>query len=129
MLNPDVPIEELKDAFSLSAAEVFYRRSLPAAAVRGLYRSTTEAHVIVVHAEPATRGEALNCGVNLARYRYLVAVDHRAAYNRDVLDSERVVRLRDRYLRILDAAVADPDCPLAELAEEGSVLLSVGEVR
>jgi amino acid adenylation domain-containing protein len=53
----------------------------------------------------------------------------RFKYNRDVLDPERVVRLRDRYLRILEAVVADPDGPLAELSEESSVLLSVGEAR
>ncbi|MFL6198936.1 MAG: condensation domain-containing protein, partial [Thermoanaerobaculia bacterium] len=52
----------------------------------------------------------------------------RFKYNRDVLDPERVARLRDLYLRILEAAVADPDCPLAELSEESSVLLSVEEV-
>ena len=50
----------------------------------------------------------------------------RFKYNRDVLDPERVARLRDLYLRILEAAVADPDCPLAELSEESSVLLSLG---
>ncbi|HET9226616.1 MAG TPA: condensation domain-containing protein, partial [Thermoanaerobaculia bacterium] len=36
----------------------------------------------------------------------------RFKYNRDILDRERVVRLRDRYLRILEAVVADPDCLL-----------------
>ncbi|MFL6293378.1 MAG: amino acid adenylation domain-containing protein, partial [Thermoanaerobaculia bacterium] len=41
----------------------------------------------------------------------------RFKYNRDVLDPERVVRLRDRYLRILEAAVADPDCLLRNLLD------------
>jgi len=40
----------------------------------------------------------------------------RFRYNRDVLDPARVAGLRDRFLRILAAAVADPDHPLAELA-------------
>jgi NRPS condensation-like uncharacterized protein/acyl carrier protein len=39
----------------------------------------------------------------------------RFKYNRDVLDQERVVRMRDRFLQILAAAVADPDCPLEDL--------------
>jgi NRPS condensation-like uncharacterized protein len=39
----------------------------------------------------------------------------RFRYHRDVLDQARVVALRDRYLRILAAIAADPDCPLAEL--------------
>ena len=39
----------------------------------------------------------------------------RFRYNRDVLDRERVVRMRDRFLQLLAAVVADPDRPLAEL--------------
>ncbi len=41
----------------------------------------------------------------------------RFKYNRDVLDQERVLRMRDRYLQILAALVADPDLPVAELRE------------
>jgi amino acid adenylation domain-containing protein len=41
----------------------------------------------------------------------------RFKYNRDVLDAETVVRLRDRLLHILTVVVADPDCPLDELLE------------
>jgi hypothetical protein len=39
----------------------------------------------------------------------------RIRYNRDVLSPERVVHLRDRFLRILAAAITDPDRPLTEL--------------
>ena len=78
-------LEDLKHGLSLSAAEVFYRKSLAGAAVRGLYRSSTDARVIVVQSEPASVGEALNCGVNLARYRYLAVVDAPATYNSDAL--------------------------------------------
>ncbi|HET9228255.1 MAG TPA: amino acid adenylation domain-containing protein, partial [Thermoanaerobaculia bacterium] len=42
----------------------------------------------------------------------------RFKYNRDVLDAERVIGLRDRFLQILESAVEDPDCPLGELARE-----------
>jgi cellulose synthase/poly-beta-1,6-N-acetylglucosamine synthase-like glycosyltransferase len=78
-------LDDLKHALSLSAAEVFYRKSLAGAAVRGLYRSDTDARVIVVQSEPASVGEALNCGVNLARYRYLVVADAPATYSSDAL--------------------------------------------
>ena len=80
-----VALEDLKHGLSLSAAEVFYRKSLAGAAVRGLYRSGADPRVIVVHAEPSTPGEAINCGVNLARYRYLAVVDGAATYNGDAL--------------------------------------------
>lgn len=89
-------LEDLKHVFSLSAAEVFYRRSLAGASVAGLYRSTSDPRVLVVHAEATGTGAALNCGVNLARYRYVVAVDVRAAYDRDAL------------LEAMHAALEDP---------------------
>lgn len=85
VVSAGAALEELKHSLSLSAAEVFYRKSLAGAVVRGLYRSNTDARVIVVHIAPAGVGEALNCGVNLARFRYLAIVDGAATYNTDAL--------------------------------------------
>jgi amino acid adenylation domain-containing protein len=42
----------------------------------------------------------------------------RFKYNRDVLDQERVVHLRDRFLQILAAFVDDPERPLEALLPE-----------
>lgn len=89
-------LDELKHVWELTAAEVFYRKSLSGAAVRGLYRSTIEPRVIVVHAAPSTAGEALNCGVNLARYRYVAITGVEADYNADAL------------LEAMHAALEDP---------------------
>jgi len=47
----------------------------------------------------------------------------RFKYNRDVLDEETVVRLRDRFLRILETIVSDPDRPLDELLVEDPAVL------
>lgn len=85
VVSAGAALEELKHSLSLSAAEVFYRKSLAGATALGLYRSNADARVIVVHAAPASLGEALNCGVNLARYRYLAIVDGAATYNTDAL--------------------------------------------
>jgi hypothetical protein len=83
---PEGPaLDELKHVWSLTAAEVFYRKSLASAAVRGLYRSASDPRVIVVHTESATLGEALNCGVNLARYRYVAVAESAARYHNDAL--------------------------------------------
>ncbi len=89
-------LDDLKHVLSLAAAEVFYRKALKGTAVRGLYRSAADARVIVVHAEPSSIGSALNCGANLARYRYVAAVDVTARYNRDGL------------LEAMHAALEDP---------------------
>lgn len=80
-----VAVEELKEYFSLAPAEVFYRRSLPATRVRSLYRSADDPRILVVESDEASVGDALNCGVNLARYRYLAAVDVSAQFNGDAL--------------------------------------------
>jgi amino acid adenylation domain-containing protein len=48
----------------------------------------------------------------------------RFKYNRDVLDRETVVRLRDRLLQILETVVADPDRPLSELLPDSSEVLA-----
>jgi len=45
----------------------------------------------------------------------------RFRYNRDVLDEARVIRVRDRFLRILAAVAADPERPLADLSLAESV--------
>jgi non-ribosomal peptide synthetase component F len=51
-------------------------------------------------------------------------------YSRDVLDRERVLRMRNRYLQILEAVVADPDLPLAGMLPEGSEApVPAGEAR
>ena len=42
----------------------------------------------------------------------------RFRYNRDVLDPERVARMRDRFLQILSSAVAEPELPLTETVPE-----------
>ncbi|HYG64942.1 MAG TPA: condensation domain-containing protein, partial [Thermoanaerobaculia bacterium] len=47
----------------------------------------------------------------------------RFKYNRDIFEPERVVRLRERFLQILAAAVADPNCPLTELLSRESELM------
>jgi len=39
----------------------------------------------------------------------------RFRYNRDVLDAQRVAHLRQRFLELLAAAVAQPDQPLSQL--------------
>lgn len=85
VVSDGAALDELRQLWTLTATEVFYRRSLPGASVRGLYRSAVDSRVIVVHAAPATRGETLNCGVNLARYRYVCIAESAARYQSDAL--------------------------------------------
>jgi hypothetical protein len=70
----------LRAHFGLKACEIFFRRSLPTSPVRALYRSTADARLLVIECDADARGDALNCGVNLARYRYICCADPRARY-------------------------------------------------
>ena len=71
---------DFRRRFDLKACEIFFRRALQTPAVRSLYRSSTDARLLVVDCDARTRGDALNCGVNMARYRYVCCADHRARY-------------------------------------------------
>src|SRR5262249_46649125 len=61
--------ERLKQEWKLEPREVFYRAALKTAAVRMIYRSARDARVIAVDKAPAPAADALNAGVNLARFR------------------------------------------------------------
>jgi biofilm PGA synthesis N-glycosyltransferase PgaC len=89
-------LSRLREQFQLSACEIFYRRALDTSPVRGIYRSTTDPRLLVLDCATETAGDALNCGVNLARYRYVCCADLRARYKRDAL------------LESMHAAVEDP---------------------
>jgi cellulose synthase/poly-beta-1,6-N-acetylglucosamine synthase-like glycosyltransferase len=93
--QPDA-LETLKMACDLSPCELFFRRTLKTAPLRGIYRSAREPRLLVADKAAAGTGDALNCGVNLARYRYFCAVDAEAAYSVDGL------------LEAMQAALEDP---------------------
>jgi poly-beta-1,6-N-acetyl-D-glucosamine synthase len=75
----------MRERYDLKACEIFFRRSLRTPSVRALYRSGADARLLVVECDAHTRGDALNSGVNLARYRYVCCADHRARYAPDSL--------------------------------------------
>ena len=75
----------LRDRFRLSACEVFFRRSLDTGPVTNMYRSLADPRLLVIDCRPASRGDALNYGLNLARYRYICCADPGARYTRDAL--------------------------------------------
>jgi hypothetical protein len=70
----------MRERFQLKSCEIFFRRSLPTPPVRALYRSAADARLLVVECDAVARGDALNCGVNLARYRYVCCADARERY-------------------------------------------------
>lgn len=88
----------LKSDLDLRPGELFYRRSLATGPVGTIYRSQTEPHLLVVEKPAASDGDALNCGVNLARYRYVCVVDPDATYDADGLIEAMQAALEDPSL-------------------------------
>jgi cellulose synthase/poly-beta-1,6-N-acetylglucosamine synthase-like glycosyltransferase len=111
--SPDT-LADLRERFALSACEVFYRRTLATSPVRGIYRSSRDARLLVVDAPGGSHGDALNCGVNLARFRYICCVDGSARYRQDALLDAMRAAVEDPAQVIgvttaLGAAPLDPD--------------------
>jgi hypothetical protein len=86
----------LKAEYALVPCELFFRRALPAGDVRAIYRSQTEPRLLVADQAAGGTADALNCAVNLARFRYVCAADPATAYDRDGL------------LEAMQAALEDP---------------------
>lgn len=81
----DGTLEVLKREFDLEPREVFFRNDLPSKPIRMLYRSRREPRLVVVVKENGGKADALNCGINLAKYRYLCCVDGDTVYAPDAL--------------------------------------------
>jgi glycosyltransferase involved in cell wall biosynthesis len=93
--STDATMERLRSEFELKPRQIFYRRTLPTGHVRAIYRSAADPRLIVADADPAGRAHAMNCGVNLARYRYVCLVEADTVYNRDALLNTMGVVVRD----------------------------------
>jgi hypothetical protein len=74
-----------KAQWRLEAREIFFRAWLDTAPIRMMYRSARDRRLIVVHKTPGSSADALNCGVNLARFRYVCAVAPGITFDNDAL--------------------------------------------
>jgi hypothetical protein len=100
--------ESLKREFGLAARQMFYRRSLAGAEVRAIYGSAADDRLLVVDQPRGGSVEAWNCGINIARYRYVA-----------IADAGRLVA-PDALLSAMAPANADPAGVVAILGHLGS---------
>jgi hypothetical protein len=77
--------ELLKTEWRLEAKEFFYRQTLATAEVQKIYRSARDTRLLVVDKAPAGRADAVNCGVNLARCRFISIVNPTVRFDSDGL--------------------------------------------
>ena len=92
----DDTVARIVDAYALRPFEVFHRRVLPTEAVRAVLRSDRDPRLLVVDKANGGKADALNAGLNLARYRYVCCLDGDTVYEPDAL------------LKGMRLAVADP---------------------
>lgn len=79
--STDATLERLRQAFDLERMDVAYRRMVPSAGIHAIYRSRNEPRLTVVSkANAGTKSDAVNCGINLARYPYACCVDGDTIY-------------------------------------------------
>lgn len=95
VVAPEADAGALVAEWQLEAREFFYRRTLDTAPVRRIFRSVRDSRLMVVEKEPGHRSDALNCGVNLARYRFVAVVPPTVVFDRDALLRAMAPALRD----------------------------------
>lgn len=83
--STDRTIAELTKAFDLKPIPTDFRADVEAKPVLRAYRSRTNPRLVVVSKENGGKADALNCGVNVARYRYLLCADGDTIFAPDAL--------------------------------------------
>jgi len=73
--STDRTLRSLIDAFELRKLDKVYRRSIPSKEIRGLYGSLTIPNLLVIDKEKGGKADALNAGINAARYPLFCSVD------------------------------------------------------
>lgn len=88
--SKDLTLEALIEAFRLQPSERVIRRLVPTREVRGVYESPSLPHLVVIDKENGGKSDALNCGINVARYPLVCCMDGDSILEPDAL--LRVVR-------------------------------------
>ena len=83
--STDETLDRLREAFALEPYQVFVRRVFATAEVRCIYRSSNHPNLVVVDKENGGKSDALNAGLNVARFRYVCGVDADTVFERDAL--------------------------------------------
>jgi cellulose synthase/poly-beta-1,6-N-acetylglucosamine synthase-like glycosyltransferase len=73
--SKDATLDVLRDAFDLYEVPPAMPIVIKTARVRGYYRSRTHARLLVIDKDNGGKADALNAGINAARWPYVIAVD------------------------------------------------------
>ncbi|MEQ1870671.1 MAG: hypothetical protein ABL961_11665 [Vicinamibacterales bacterium] len=120
----DAQFAALAASWELDAREFFYRRSLDTTSVRRIYRSARDSRLIVADKTAATSADAVNCGVNLARYRYVMVLPTGVAFDAEALLRLMAAPLRDPGTVLGASAHVEPSGHFARLRTLRSLMVS-----
>ena len=117
----DGTLEQLVDAFQLEPYHLFVRHVFPTETVRAIYRSAAYPSLIVVDKENGGKSDALNAGLNAARFRYVCGVDADTVFDREALlkGMRRVVEDPARIIGVTSHLTIAEDPARAMAAPEG----------
>ncbi len=83
--STDTTLARLETAFELVPVRKAMRGSIPCEAIRGVFVSRSNPGLIVIDKDNGGKADALNAGVNAARFPYVCAVDADAILEEDAL--------------------------------------------
>jgi cellulose synthase/poly-beta-1,6-N-acetylglucosamine synthase-like glycosyltransferase len=83
--SKDATLAKLIEAFRLRPSHRVLRQLLPTKEVRGIYESVYVPNLVVVDKANGGKADALNCGVNLARYPLVCCMDGDSLLENDSL--------------------------------------------
>jgi poly-beta-1,6-N-acetyl-D-glucosamine synthase len=93
--SKDGTLKVLRETFDLQPRESFVRRIFSTRAVLGMYASRLDSRLTVIDKANGGKSDALNCGINAARYRYLCTVDADTVFDPDAITRAMRPILRD----------------------------------
>jgi biofilm PGA synthesis N-glycosyltransferase PgaC len=115
--STDGTLARLREAFALEPYETFVRRVFQTEEVRALYRSADHPELIVLDKANGGKADALNAGLNVARFRYVCGVDADTVFDREALlkGMRQVVQDPARILGVTShlTIAEDPDRAMA----------------
>jgi cellulose synthase/poly-beta-1,6-N-acetylglucosamine synthase-like glycosyltransferase len=100
--SSDATLERLIEAFRLERVRIPYRPDIATAPVKGIYRGRGPFDITVIDKENGGRADALNAGINAARYPYALCTDADVILDANCLIGamRRVVEDRQRTIGV-----------------------------
>ena len=100
--SKDDTLDRLIEGFRLNEVTVPFRKEIETADVRGIYRSTLPLPILVVDKENGGKTDALNAGINVAKYPYVLLTDADVVFDGECLlrAMRHVVEDRSRVVAV-----------------------------